>query len=566
VAPACPVGPEFHVNANPTSNAGATAIARNGSGNSVIVWSTGSATASDVFARCYNGTGIAQGSEFRVNSIVSVSQNNPAVGIDSSGRFVVAWSFNSQGGNNWDVLARRFNADGTPNGGEFQVNSYTINNQFRPAVAMNEAGDFVISWESWIQDGSGYGIYAKRYDAAANPQGGEFRVNTNVSSSQRFSSVAIDDDGDFVIAWDSYNQDGSSRGIYAQRYSNLGISQGIEFRVNTFTTGAQAFPDVDMDAIGNFVVVWESVNQDGSGLGIFANRYDAGGVPIGGEFRVNSSTSFNQRNPDVTMDIDGDFVVCWSNDSPSGSLGIFAQMYNNTGVPAGDEFRGNLSTTAAFAYPSVAIDSNGDFLIGWDGDNYIFGQRFASSGNPPQLADLQINNGSSQRSLVTSLSITFSENVTFPNGTGTAFQLSRTGPGGPIGNIVLNAVASANVVTLTFAPGGPVGIDPGGSLKDGRYQLTVYGNQVVGGCGLLDGDNDGTQGGNYVTSTNGPGAIFRLFGDSDGNGTVNSTDFAAFRTFFGTPAGPPSIFDFDNSGGTDANDFAEFRSRFGLTI
>jgi hypothetical protein len=47
---------------------------------------------------------------------------------------------------------------------------------------------------------------------------------------------------------------------------------------------------------------------------------------------------------------------------------------------------------------------------------------------------------------------------------------------------------------------------------------------------------------------------------------VNSIDFAAFRTFFGIPAGPASAFDFENSGGTDANDFAQFRRRFGLEI
>jgi len=54
-----------------------------------------------------------------------------------------------------------------------------------------------------------------------------------------------------------------------------------------------------------------------------------------------------------------------------------------------------------------------------------------------------------------------------------------------------------------------------------------------------------------------------MFGDSDGNGTVNSTDFATFRTFFGIG---PSFSDFNNDGQTNSDDFAEFRKRFGLTI
>ena len=105
------------------------------------------------------------------------------------------------------------------------------------------------------------------------PVGSEFRVNTYTTSGQRYPSVAMDSDGDFVVSWQSLGQDGSSYGIYAQRYDNAGVAQGAEFRVNTYTTSQQFYPSVAMDNDGDFVVSWQSFEQDGSNDGIYAQRY-----------------------------------------------------------------------------------------------------------------------------------------------------------------------------------------------------------------------------------------------------------------------------------------------------
>ena len=69
----------------------------------------------------------------------------------------------------------------------------------------------------------------------------------------------MDADGDFVVAWGSEGQDGDYTGVYAQRYDGGGgRAQGPEFRVNTFTTGSQLRPAVAVDDDGDFVVAWES--------------------------------------------------------------------------------------------------------------------------------------------------------------------------------------------------------------------------------------------------------------------------------------------------------------------
>lgn len=89
------------------------------------------------------------------------------------------------------------------------------------------------------------------------PVGPEFKVNTFTTSTQAttFSrSIASEDNGNFVVVWSSFNQDFSSWGVYGQRYDANGIAQGGEFRVNTFTLTEQQNPAVAMDADGDFVV------------------------------------------------------------------------------------------------------------------------------------------------------------------------------------------------------------------------------------------------------------------------------------------------------------------------
>jgi len=183
----------------------------------------------------------------------------------------------------------------------------------------------------------------------------------------------------------------------------------------------------------------------------------------------------------------------------------------------------------------------------------------------PTVVGIQVDDGSAQRSRVRSLRVTFSEPITPTIG---AFQLLRTGPGGPTGAITLTPLVVGATVTLNFSPGGPVGLDLGGSLRDGVYELTVNGDKVSGNGSklLVDGDLDGKAGGSLITPTapGSPGRIFRLFGDSDGDADVDAANFGAFRGAFGNVSN--LAFDSDGDGDVDATDFGQFRGRFGSAV
>ena len=325
-----PVGSEFQVNTHTTTNQLEPSVAVDSDGDFVITWQSNiqDGSGSGIYAQRYNASGVAQGSEFQANTYTTFAQTQPTIAIDNDGDFVIAWSSYGQDGSGYGVYAQRYNAAGVTQGSEFQANTYTTGSQGRPTIAMDNDGDFVIAWESNGQYGSDYGIYAQRYNAAGAAQDSEFKVNTYTTNRQWLSSIAMDDDGDFVIAWHSNYQDGSYSGVYAQRYNAAGVAQGSEFQVNTYTTSYQRNASIAMDSDGDFVIAWESFTQDGFGYGVYAQRYNASGVAQGSEFQVNTYTTGFQSDPSTAMDNNGDFVIAWHSPQDGSGYGIYAQRYS----------------------------------------------------------------------------------------------------------------------------------------------------------------------------------------------------------------------------------------------
>src|SRR5262249_42879820 len=145
--------------------------------------------------------------------------------------------------------------------------------------------------------------------------------------------------GKFVVTWSSNGQDGSGWGVYGQRYDANGNPLGGEFRVNTTTAGDQQYTAVALDPTGDFVITWTSNGQDGKGWGVYAQRYAANGNPLGGEFQVNATTDGDQQYSAVALDATGDFVITWLNTAPDLKTSIAAQRFDASGTPQGGEFK-----------------------------------------------------------------------------------------------------------------------------------------------------------------------------------------------------------------------------------
>jgi hypothetical protein len=411
-APRDPIGDQFQVNSYTTDDQLYPAVALDSDGDFVVVWMSNGSNYGDtdiesIQGQRYNSVGTAQGSQFQVNSYTTGSQAFPAVSLDSDGDFVVIWeSYGSIGDTNLrSIQGQRYNSLGVPQDSQFQVNSYTENDQRFPDVAMDSDGDFVVVWQSYGSNGSDTSftsIQGQRYNSVGVPEGSEFQVNSYTSFRQRHPAVALDSDGDFVVVWESNGGSGTDTlnySVQAQRYNSVGISQGSQFQVNSYITGNQRDPAVALDSDGDFIVVWRS---DGSSYGdtdsasIQGQRYNSAGTAQGSQFQVNTYTTSEQEVPDVAVDSDGDFVVVWGSYGSSGSdysgTSIQGQAYNSVGVPQGSEFQVNSYITSHQHSPGVGLDSNGNFVVVWrsygsSGDDTsgrsIQGQRYSAGGITP---------------------------------------------------------------------------------------------------------------------------------------------------------------------------------------
>ena len=244
------------------------------------------------------------------------------VAAAGNGSFVVVWnSYGSSGSDSsaWSVQGQRITADGSLLGSQFQVNSYTTGYQRNPWVAAAPDGRFVVVWRSNGSAGtdtSDYSIQAQRFASDGSAVGGELQVNTSTTGTQSQPAVSMAADGAFVVVWQSdvsADTDSAGTSIQAQRFSSDGSFLADELQVNTYTTGDQAHPDIVSNQNGELVVVWHSSGSvsDTSGHSVQGRRFTGDGASIGSQFQVNTYTTGAQDFASVALDSNGNFVVAW---------------------------------------------------------------------------------------------------------------------------------------------------------------------------------------------------------------------------------------------------------------
>ena len=195
-----PVGPEIFVNTSTYWSQYNPEIASDDNGNFVITWTgldieTAGSESSGVFAQRFSSTGQRLGGEFKVNTTISGNQGYSRIAMGQAGNFVVTWSGKGLGDID-GIFAQRYNASGLAQGSEFLVNSTTEGEQSLSDIAMDANGNFVICWI--MDDGYGESLYAKRFAANGSVLNNEFKVNT-LEHEWLSGTVSIAPNGAFVI-------------------------------------------------------------------------------------------------------------------------------------------------------------------------------------------------------------------------------------------------------------------------------------------------------------------------------------------------------------------------------
>ena len=370
------VAEEFPINDTTSGHQYAPSIAMSADGSFVVVWGDGPSYT--IRGRRFDRSGSPAGSDRELGGWAL----SAVVAADADGDFVVAWS----GGFYYGLYHRRFNRDGSANGPAIFL---TDNDAYWHDVAMAPDGDYVVVWADFQNNiltersaapssGAGEWDYASLHEAVQTVQ--------DADAGGGYPTVAMDAQGRSVVAWTrSYSASGIDE-IRARRFDRAGNPVGASFVVSTDRAADKDQLDAAAAPDASFVVVWRALGQDGDDTGIFGQLFDAAGRRVGRELQINTQVEGAQKQPAVAVGATGAFIVVWTSEGQDGSGdGIFGQRYDHAGRRDGPELAINLETAGDQADASVAIDPGGLAVVVWessageDGDREIVGRRLAGS-------------------------------------------------------------------------------------------------------------------------------------------------------------------------------------------
>jgi hypothetical protein len=364
----------FRVNQQGTNDQENPRVALLKNGGAAFVWQGGKSGYQHIFARFFTPANtFLTTTDLVVSTFTSNFQINPVVTTLNDSNVVVVWGSFDQASSNslQDVYAKILSPSGQTISNEFLVNQFTTYNQRTPAVAALKNGGFVVTWVSEQERivtpnlGANTGnslaadlvvpsvdIYSRLYASNGVPQGNEFMVNTDANPCAN-PVVTASSDGGFMVAWDAHDMlnQTNSLDIYARPFSSAGVG-GTTLRVNSYLYGDQYAPRISAIA-GDYLIVWTSLAQDGSREGVFGQFVHNNGSPVGGEFRVNTTTLNRQMQPVVTSDGLSQFLAVWTGYAGApNSFDLFAQRYLNVAALL-------QPMAAPFVYAPFNLDAGG---------------------------------------------------------------------------------------------------------------------------------------------------------------------------------------------------------------
>jgi hypothetical protein len=343
-----PVADETQVNVATVGNETLETLAPTADGGFIVAWSDNTVG----LARRYDADGVA-GDPYEIEGGFGF-----AAAIDGDGRFVVTTSdgcsrSTSYGDQSYGCIhASRTEADGTLDDAPFQVGTASYDyqgyliDQERPLVAANRAGEFVVVWSeaSFYYGHHGdyeHFLYGRGFDADQSPVGAQFRAGGSGYLHQP-GAADLGEAGEFVVVsrYCSSPYEIYGRSCY---YAGIGGSRGAVGETSTpFNVvsqegyDAREYVDIDpsaaLNAVGEFVVVWERSPYDDANTSVMAKVFDAAGTESGNAYPVHPESTSSQCCPRSLRLDDGAVIVVWETADDGDGTGIFVRRLAGDGL------------------------------------------------------------------------------------------------------------------------------------------------------------------------------------------------------------------------------------------
>jgi Ca2+-binding RTX toxin-like protein len=224
-------------------------------------------------------------------------------------------------------------------GQEFTVNFYEAAWQDEPQLLTFRDGSFLIAWRSFFSDQDTYAVQAQYYDQFGRPVLGERTLDGIDGSASEIKAMTQLADGGFVITF-SFSFDGllDQDETYAKIFNADFSVRKDAFRVDNLPTFQTLGSTVAPLADGGFIVSFGYDGVDTEALkldfdDIYAQRYDANGNAIGGNFRLNTNVKeFDQNAPESVQLKNGNTLIIWHSEA----------SYDTPGDLDSNEIRGTI--------------------------------------------------------------------------------------------------------------------------------------------------------------------------------------------------------------------------------
>lgn len=324
-------------------------------------------TTSEIYFQVFNLGGEKINGEIKVNTQSGVRNQFPAVNINSSGKMVVVWANDNPDSLELsnDIRARRYD-NFVPVGEDFIVNETNIHSQNYPSVALFENGNFIVVWESWFQDRSDKGVYGQMFDSTGAKLGSEVLINSTTQYSQCRPVVKIIKDNRFAVMWEAWSNAPPNYDVMCKVFNANFDAIVDEFRVNEYTVNYQWQPDFAVDSKGNIYAVWCSWEQDGDDGGIYAVKFDRNFNRITEERLINLSTRHYQWTPRINICDDDKVIIVWSSWLTDGeNEGVYGILLDTSLFRLSVETRINDYTQSYQWEPDFVILSNYEIATVW---------------------------------------------------------------------------------------------------------------------------------------------------------------------------------------------------------
>ena len=278
----------------------------------------------------------------------------PAIAIDSSGNFNVAWCDDTPG--NYDIYFSRSTDDGASWSKSVNI-SNNSEDSYCPVVDVNSAGNINVVWCD--NTPGNYDIYFSR----STDDGASWSQAENLSKNSGFSvypDIAVDSTGNINVVWCDDTPGNSETYFIRSTDDGASWSQVINISKNPGTTFDPVSPAIAVDSSGNINVSW--CDDTPGNYEIFFRRSINGGVSWSQVVNISKNWR-NSGSPDIVVDSSGNIYVVWGN-----RIALSCDIYFSRSTDDGDSWSESVNISDSSECSSlsrIAVDVAKNINVVW---------------------------------------------------------------------------------------------------------------------------------------------------------------------------------------------------------